>query len=373
MVAIKNFSEFSFKTDTQCYAFLPSAQDIKIYSNQPNGDTEITNFEAFSVSNGTLVVFENYYEHQFKYSYNAVLDDSQEFIFQGNTLESINTELFQLGATKPHKFFAVFDSVDITVNPAEVIKNEDRCDIGQYGPRAFQVSDGIKDTPYDPEVFKAANYRNFQPILSLNGTLHIFVQEIWPINMTWRNWPIVTGVSKTLSGALKLISEWAYLYENKMSDDKIAKNSSEFISNIGITEEMISELNDIQVDMPVFRFIKGYADARHGFSEVNELPESISNLIKSQVMYMSLASLSNHHPQHPQFDADLKNAELEKASTAVYAFCKIAFPHEEPENLDFDEVFNVLYGDENLLPREFVGDGYMDKDFVAIKKYWGAM
>lgn len=376
MATVKDFSEFQINTDTQCYAFLSPTQNISIYSKQPNGDIEITDFEAFSVSGGTLIVFDNYFDHQFKYCYTAVLDNGIEQTFQGHTLESINTEMFDIGREKPHKFFALFDSVDINVNPAEVIKNKDRCDIGVYAPRGFLLNDGIKETSYDPEVFKAANYKNFQPILSLNGVLHIFVQEIWPINMTWRNWPIVTGVSKTLSGAFKLMSEWAYLYDNGMSEEKIAHNSSAFIKEIGITPEMISELNEIQVDMPVFRFINGYGDARHGFSEVNQLPESINNLIKSQVMYMSLASLSKHHPEHPVFDEELKKTELEETMKNIYSYSLIAFPTIDPSDVSFEDLFESLYGEDNKIPKEFRIDGHgevMQKAILSAKKYWGAM
>jgi hypothetical protein len=153
---------------------------------------------------------------------------------------------------------------------------------------------------------------------------------------------MVCGVSKTLTGMLKQISEWASLYESGLSSDEIAKDAVDFINQLGITQEMIAQINEVQEDMAVFRFMKGASDARHGYGEVLELPSDIENLIKSQMRFETLSSLSKNHPSHPVFEQRFLDLEVLDIQQSLYLFILMAFPDREPESVSLDEIKNAL-------------------------------
>lgn len=339
MVSVNSFSDFVEKT-SGCYALLPASSTVDIFLDTPSGRVSINGYDAYSIPEGTLLSFFEIDRASSEWSYDVVLDNDTHHTLQWQTFEEVYEPLIG-EEPRPHQFLSFLKSVDTGTHSLNGLV-EDRCDMGSFGPTAYNLQDGINETTFDPSMLKPGSLKDYRTVLSVNGVAHISIQEVWPIYMSWRNWPMVCGVSKTLTGMLKQISEWASLYESGLSSDDIAKDAADFINQLGLTQEMISQISEVQEDMAVFRFMKGASDARHGYNEILELPSDVENHLKAQMRFETLSALSKNHPSHPAFDPSILELEVLDIEKYLYTFVLMAFPDREPESVSIDEIKNAL-------------------------------
>lgn len=321
MAAVKPITELTTAPDG-CFAFVESSVNVSIVYDTPSGQAEYTNFEAFSHPDGTLIRFPNMpISGGTPWSMRVVVDSGNATLLHWHTYEQ-NYESWENLPLRPHQFLGFLKSVDTKIinHANRVVSAENRCDDTMYGPRMYFPTDGIKPTPLDFSLVKESNFGGFFPILNVNGIAHVTSQIVPGIDMTWRNWPVVTLVSRTLSGMLRQISEWRDLYIAGIATEDFAEDAAAFFENLGISESMIDELKNSEVPMPVERFMRGYGDPRHGFSETGNLPESIKNHLKKQLRYATLSSLEKQHPLHPQIDEALKLEEKKTQQEALLVF-----------------------------------------------------
>jgi hypothetical protein len=369
MVSVISIDQFTLK-DNPCYACVPACEEITLSYVHPNGIEEYTDYIAYSLDNVTLIAFNDLPNASDPYSLNITTNTGEEYIIQFNLYERDMNELNN-SVNKPHQFFSFLKPVHVkSESIIGLVSLDERCDIDKYGPRVYDVSDGISEAPMDYSMM-AGNLKDFRVIYSINGVGYISVQEVWPIAMQWRNWPIVTGVSKTFSGMIKLISEWKTLHDSNLSTEEIAEGAASFLNLAGFSESMLNELNETEVMMPVARFINGHADARHGFSETGILPNSILQMIKDQSRYETLTSLEINHPLHPQIPQWVKAEEKKKMDNFLLKYVLISMPQTDPEDVTIDQISESL---------DFFNNGQPDikdtKTFInaiKAKRYYDAI
>lgn len=313
MAEVKQIQDLTITGD-ECFSLVPASSTVSISYLTPSGSVEYTDFECYEHSAGTIIKFNSVLPENLPatpWTLNVALDNSNSILHWGTYEE--NYDAWENIDRNPHVFYAFMESVDTGVTGEELIvtAQESRCDLGSYGPRGYrEVTDGIKPTVADLALFAKTSSSDYRPVFGINGTAYIVYSHVHGINMSWRNWPLVTFVGKTLSGAVKQLCEWKALYDAGAVSEKYAHDASKFIENLGITEEMIEELSQTEVMMPTERFMRGYGNPRHGFTETGVFPSSIRNLLMSQLRYRTLTVLETKHPLHPNVDQTLKDKEL---------------------------------------------------------------
>lgn len=332
MATVKRIEELSVAPNG-CFAFVDAASEVTIAYDTPNGENEYTEFEAFSHPAGTILRFpEMPVSGGTPWSMKVSLDSSYSQLLHWNVYED-NFDAWENKELRPHQFLGFLKSVDTKVINHEnrLVLADKRCDDMMYGPRMYFPSDGIKPTPLDFSLAKASTFGGFIPLLNVNGVAHITSQVVPKIGMTWRNWPVVTHVARTLSGALRLVVEWSELHVAGIATEDWAEDATNFLSALGITSEMTEELKAAEVPMPVERYMQGYGNPRHGFSETGNLPNSIKSHLKKQLRYRDLSSLEAQHPAHPAIREELKKAERRAHQESILVFVVNRMPGIDPE------------------------------------------
>lgn len=334
MATVRPIEELSVAPNG-CFAFVGSATEVTIAYDTPNGENEYTEFEAFSHSSGTILRFpEIPITGGTPWSMKVSTDSAYSQLLHWNVYED-NFDAWENKELRPHQFLGFLKSVDTKIINHEnrLVLADKRCDDTMYGPRMYFPRDGIKPTPLDFSLAKASTFGGFIPLLNINGVAHITSQVIPKIGMTWRNWPVVTHVSRTLSGMLRLVVEWSELHIAGIATEDWAEDATNFLSALGITSDMAEELKVLEVPMPVERYMRGYGDPRHGFSETGNLPTSIKSHLKKQLRYRDLSSLEAQHPAHPLISEDLKRTERRNHQENILVFVVNRMPGIDPETV----------------------------------------
>ena len=344
---VKPISELSIAPDG-CFAFIDySAESVSVVYDTPAGESEYLDFEAFSHEIGTLLRFQSIPTFgQTAWSMRVVTDSGDSQLLHWNVYED-NFDAWENIELLPHQFLGFLKSVDTKVinHSTRLVAADNRCDDTMYGPRIYFPTDGIKPSPLDFSLAKQSTLGGFVPLLNVNGVAHITSQSIHKIGMTWRNWPAVTLVSRTLSGTLRLLAEWRDLQIAGLATEDFAKDAVVFLDTLGITEEMIAELKEAEVPMPVERFMRGYGNPRHGFSETGNLPSSIKTHLKKQLRYKTLSALEAQHPSHPIVLATLKSTERKLQQEAVLVFVVNRMPGIDPETVTAQMIKDCINGE----------------------------
>lgn len=341
MVQVKDFNDFKMGV-YPCYAFIADkCSSVNMHYETPGGTFEFEDYSAYAHEVGTLIAFKQLLNDSVPYTFHISTETGYKSLLQVNLFER-DLDAFTGDSSRPHQFYGFLNCVEVSgATVPQVVPLEDRCDVGYYGPRMYDLSDGSGATPVDFKLMKNG-LKSFRVILGMNGVAYISSQELWPVNMQWRNWPTVTAITKTFSGLLQQLCEWKQLYDAGLTDEEVAQDAAKFINDLGITDEMISELNATEVDMPVKRFMLGHGDARHGFTETGVLPESIKSLISSQSRYETLSALSHNHPAKPQFPQEFLNKEHADMEEKLFQYIVFAMPTIDPETVTLEQINTSL-------------------------------
>lgn len=352
MVSVKNISELT-TAQNGCFALVGPCSSLYIKYDSPSGGGEKNGFDAFRHELGTIIRFEQIPQTgNTAWSLTAVLDSGEEFLLQLPVYEE-NYDFWENRPIRAHEFLGFLKSVEMFDDPNRHVDVGARCDRGMYGPRMYHPSDGIKQTPIDVSLL-GRNFTSLIPMINICGVGHITSQYVDGIDMSWRNWPAVTLTGKTLSGMLRQLCEWRELYIAGIALDDYAEDACVFIERLGITEEMIQELKESEVPMPTERFMRGYGNPRHGFSESGNLPLSIKNHLKKQLFYRDLSTLEAHHPSNPEIDESLKREERAFHQENLLKFSLRRMPQIPVEEITTQKVYDCIY-----MRGEFSGIGMM--------------
>ena len=342
MVSVRPISELTIAPDG-CFAFVGSCTSLTITYEHPTGLKEKEDFEAFAHPTGTIIRLERMVlSENSTWGLTAVLDSGEEYILHLPTYEE-NYKFWENTELGPHEFLGFLDSVEMIdeVSNNRPVPVGARCDRNGYGPRLHDVTDGVKPTPLDFSLLN--DFFSLAPMININGVSHITWQSIHGIGMSWKNWPCVTLVARTLSGMLRQLCEWKYLYEEGIATEYYAEKAHIFIEALGLTAEMIEELKNSEIPMPTERFMRGYGNPRHGFNETGNLPLSIKNHLKKQLFYNTLSSLESQHPSHPEIEQNLKNEEKELNEKNILMYAQVRIPEVPISEITIKEIYDSYY------------------------------
>jgi len=346
MVQVKNISQLNIE-EQNYFGFVGyHSAEITITALAPDGEFEYLDFEAYSHTQGTLIKFNKLPEFGYTpWSMKIIGSSGEEEPMQWVNYED-SFDIWENRETEPHSFLSFMKSQDMraTLNH-RVVDVSRRCDSNMFGPAVgYFPQDGIKPTSMDLEVIKNYNAALFRPVVNVSGIAHITNINFRGIGMTWRNWPIVTLSAKTLSGCLRQVIEWRDLRVAGLSNDQIAIDALNFVEQLKITQEMIDELKQTEVRMPVERFMLGYGNPRHGFSETGILPESIKALFAKQVVYRTLSTLETKHPLHPQFSSEIKTTEKQRQQNYIIEFVSKVMPGTiSVEQITVEDIYREVF------------------------------
>lgn len=345
MVSVRPISEIDI-AEEGCFAFLPPSQTVSISYNTMDGPVPYVDFSAFEHSAGTVLRFETMLiESGTPWSMTAVLDDGTEHVIHWPTYED-NPHAWGLAPSRPHQFFGFMKSVSVNEDNSLIRAFENRCDARMLGPRRYYPTDGISPSEIDFSLFTQENASQISAVMSVDGTAHLITMNVHGINMSWRNWPMVTLIGKTMSGLIKQLSEWQKLYKLGIAEEDFAQDADSFLTSLGITESMIDELEQTEVMMPTERFMRGYGNPRHGFTETGVMPDSLKNHLMGQLRYKTISSLEINHPSKPSFSDDIKSKERRMQQNNLLKFAYEFMPQVSIESITTQHVYDIIYGNQ---------------------------
>lgn len=287
MSSIQNI-DFSLYSN---YAFTKMKQPFKTEIRIDSGYVDFTGCDLFDINDGTIICFKNQsYEgfHDIK-----ITGDEVDYIqtVNQNILKRVIEEreddyyIFYvfLDSTVQNSKFLFDESFNIKIPnlPSDFIK----CDYQKLGGTPFYPG----RTGYDvTNVFYA---------LSITGIGHVLRVET--VNEGNKNQGIQAeyAASKTLTGMIKLLQDWAILRKEPFNNqEKISQSATEFLQNLNLGENVELDISDVEGDTHLARFIKGDIE-RSADQEVKSrfpMPESFKNYLKHHYTYQSLYDLNKN-------------------------------------------------------------------------------
>lgn len=337
-----------------CYYVYESLDPFKLYIRHPDGDMEYTQYDKFTADDKTIIAFKDYDITNTEYNY-VLVSDGKESIVQWAAYESLYYQLNQKKIDITDAY-VLFNSVSVpnmkTKDYVPVVPYESRCDSHSYGATPYQLTDGEKQTPIDRSVFTAGSVKLMLPVLSVSGIQCLVYLKVEGLDTSYRDWPVVSGISKTFMGAMKLIIEWASLTTDPFDlNEEIMINSRNFIEELNLGQDIIDEISEYQEDMPVYRYLKNVNNARHNFAEISLISPLLSSWLRKKVRYTSLNSLITQYPEELNIDLTVLEEEKVSIEERVYAYCTLL--KIDDENVTPEEALAVIeypniYNSENL-------------------------
>ena len=332
-----------------CYYVHESLNDFKLYIRHPNGDVEYTEYEIFIADNYQIIAFRNFKVTQTDYNY-VLIDEEGEKIVQWMPYEHFYEYAFMFHNTEANTF-ALFNSVS---QKQQVEKNEfglfelaNRCETHLYMAVDYPVEDGIK--PFIVDLTKVNNdtIKKHAALLSVAGTATVCYMRISGVGTSYRDWPAVVGLSKTFMGCMKLVIEWASLAEEPFNvTDEIVLDAKNYLEAMKMPPEVISEINEYQENMPVYRYLLGVDNPRHGFVEQTEISPLFLDWLQKNLRYASLNSLVANYPQSVNIDSNVLAVENSQITNTIYKTC-LNFKM-DIDNTTATGIFEFIDNPENL-------------------------
>lgn len=309
----------------QIYASVKAVlSNPRIYCIRQNVDTEYFDFDAFLCGDYTIFAFPRFDTSSTEYVY-KIIDGDNVYRIQYDSYERCRKVIegeYQIETNS----FTILDSAPIqeviTSGKRLIISEENRCDAERYGPTRFPfVENGLNEPPFDFDYHKPQNMKSLTFILNSVKDCHI-------TNIEWTNYPdsafrgnsSVTRVARTLTGAIKMLLEWAEVADEPWnSTERLAEACKGFVQSLDIPQNVIDEVKSTQEDMAVAKFLSSDPACRQPLAESVNIPPLTKAWILSQVRYESLNSLCLHNPEIHIPDEILQQ-EKTNISKLIYDF-----------------------------------------------------
>lgn len=338
-----------------CYYVHESFNDFKLYIRHPNGDVEYTEYDIFIADNYQIVAFHNFDVTHTEYNY-VLIDEEGESIVQWMPYEHFYEYVFMFHHAEDNTF-AFFNSVSrkqqVDANEFGLIDSpagfeiKNRCESHLYMAVEHLVTDGIKPFMVDLTKINSDTIRRVASLLSVSGTGCIGYMQIAGVGTSYRDWPAVVGMSKTFMGCMKLVIEWASLTKEPFNiTDEGPIDAKNYLELIKMPLEVINEINEYQENMPVYRYLLGVDNPRHGFVEQTEISPLFLDWLKKNLRYASLNSLVANYPQSVNIDSNVLAVENSQIESTIYKTC-LNFKM-DINNTTAKEIFQFIEKFENL-------------------------
>lgn len=305
-----------------CFYFSELTGDISLFLLSPDGDIEYFGYEAFSSDSGTVIAFNSFNPQSTDYAYLLKCGDNEEIIqFQlyENLLEILNNN-----DNKENAFYAMFGSKSVLARVEEgehvFVPVEEHCDKHIYGAAPFfELQDGVSETLLDFSKFNFSNITEIFPVLSVQGEACILRITMKEEDGSYRQYPAVTAIAKTLAGLLRMACEWRMITKEPFNNTEFpALKITSFLDTLEIIGEVETELLESNPSMHVEKFITDPQNCRNIIEENGNIPERLKNLIKKKVRYSTLKSLSENTAFN--ISSDVLEQEKLLVESAIYSF-----------------------------------------------------
>ena len=201
-------------------------------------------------------------------------------------------------AKPPTSSLGVFKFMDS--KPAAIYSAE-RCDAARNGPAVFirdgQMPIGTAVNSLRPMLL--SDLEEYCSLLSVDGVGHlIYVKYFEGHNDSNEEFETsesdLPTAARSLFPALKVLIEWAEMTKEPWnSNEPVALAAEEFLSKIGMPEEIRRDIEESQTDMHVYRYLAGDQDARRQppVEEISEMTSLTSKWLKSKMFYDNISHL----------------------------------------------------------------------------------
>ena len=303
----------------KCYYSIDGTNDFKLYTATPNGNVEYTKYDTFTSADKTIIAFKELDPYSGDFNYIITRADEEQII-DAFCYDDILSYLSKDGIKEDDMYVVMGSKVVTTANAHPAVNFADRCDIDKYGPTRFHLEDGVRPAVTDITLFR--HIHTVTTMLSVNGTAHVLYGVVPRLGDSFRDWPGVSSVAKTLTGVMKLIIEWASLADEPFNmSDEIAVSCKNYINTLKIPENVLNEISEYQEDMPVYRYLQNQENARHGFTEQTSVGPLFLNWIKKTHRYRTLNALVRNHPSPPAIPEEILLSEKQYVESKVYEIC----------------------------------------------------
>jgi hypothetical protein len=313
--------------DTSLYEYyylIDTQEDFKLYTRTPNGDVEFNNYGQFLLGDKTILAFDK--SIKLPLINNFVLKTSlNEFVINVLDYEDYESKVTQNNFSDK-SLYTIFNFIPSELHKSTVhnliLDYDKRCDNTTFSFIPYQIYDGVKTTTNDPTKINGSTLETFTPVMASTGTSSIVLTMVKDLGTSFRDWPTVTRSAKTLMGVMKLMIEWASLASEPFNfPDEVAQDAKTWIAEFKIPQNVLDEISETQEDMPLYRYLKGVPNARHGFMEQEELSPLFAAWFHKNMMYRTLNSISKNYPEVTNIPQEVLDREKSQIEATVYAGC----------------------------------------------------
>lgn len=342
MVYMKNINEIN-PADYGFYHLTPFTGIVDVLVYTSIGYIRAENFDLYQTDNGTLIAFKEKFLTSGYHDY-KIGSGGESYIMQMLPYEDIQ-DVLEGSTSYPFSFYNFWDSRQI---PSVTSPKENwggtgstrggqefvRCDYDKYGPVAFYP----RTTQYD--------ILGVRIVLSITGVGHVLRVDTKNTDFLDKNTQIVNTYSRTLSGCLKQIYEWAEVTKDPFSStENIALAASSFLSGLGLLD-VANDISNLENDMRVFRYLSGNSDIYEEIDENNVVPVSLKEYYLSHIRYKTLGSLLKNGLKVFSIDSSILDEEKKLLSNKIFEFI-LANGIDKSSNIN--EIENIVKTNHNLV------------------------
>jgi hypothetical protein len=275
-------------------------------------DIEPNDYDTFSTEAGTLIAFKKLHSGIHNYVYFSGMDKKY--------FQNLSYEFFQEHFNRQKDGFwvvyAFLNSVEIPSKDVDSIPEsympDDfvRCDYNMLGVRPFYPLQNKLS------IRKVAN------LMDVAGVGHILCTFSNNTEGPNNNSQQMNGNASTLAGVLKTIYEWSEVYKSPFNNQEpIAKAANDFLNEIGIPEDVLTDIINSQGDMKVARYLRGETRQAYDIDENIETPESLITFMNNRCKYSYLFDMKNNHRNGYSIPNSVISKEKENIASKIFEFC----------------------------------------------------
>lgn len=262
------------------------ADDVTLSVNTVDGEVPFENFSAFRMNDGKVLIAIHSINRVFAdYSITATDETGAEEVINTQTYERLH-QYYSLSAAEDLGFFIFENSVPVPPDGYGW-----RCDSNRFGPQFFMKN----DVDYDPLFADLSEIIVYEPVLSVSGTAHIIyvngTRDAEVKNFHLEEY-VLPRATRTLSEMFKLITEWAEVslppWDNS---ETISLRARQFLEKMQFSPAFLADAATNQLDMQVFRYLKGDQNARLKVPSPAPLSTVADVELKKKVSHLSLPHL----------------------------------------------------------------------------------
>jgi len=319
---MKNITEID-TSQYEHYGFTKCKTNMSMFLEHTNDDSLYTNYDLYESGEYAIIAFKDDPSARGEYSFKIVSDEGVDYV-QSDLYEN-NSDFINNDYDRDNTVFLYLDSVlmsDFISSGSQLGLHKDRCDLEKFGAAKFTYSDNGLGQPDLNSV-----YHNTDNKIETKFFILSSIKNFHVIKMQWKDYPDaaykncnnVVSIARTFVGIIKMIIEWSEVAKEPWnSTERKAISAINGLNKLSIPQEVIDEVNEYQVDMPVKLFLQNDPNCRGSLEEKSELPPLFKKWYLSKIRYGSLSALATQNDV--SVPVSIIEAEKRRIYTSIYEF-----------------------------------------------------